>query len=1047
MSLIPEFDTHKGIIPWFARNSVAANLMMIIIIGIGIGSALSIQRTVQPEFELNIVSITVPYPGATPDEVEKGVVLKIEEALKDIESIESVESTSDESVASLIIEIFDGYDTLAVMDEIKSAVDGIISFPEQAERPIVKRVDFNNHALNIQLYGNLDERGLKNLAEEVKQELMLDDSIAYVQINGAREFEISIEIPEHTLLQYGLSLSEVAEAIRRSSLDLPGGSIKTSNGDIMLRTRGQARHQHEFERLVLITHPDGTRLTLGDIATIRDGFVEQDGFSFFDSEASIGLQVFAVGKQDLITVANAAKNYVAQKRGALPDGVSIDTWADITFYLQGRMDMMLKNLGMGALLVFIVLGLFLNVKLAFWVMVGLPICFLGTFAIMPLIGISLNMLSLFGFILVLGIVVDDAIIIGESAYAEAENKGHSIDTVITGALRVATPATFGVLTTIMAFSPTLFTDGAFAPFPESVGWVVILCLCFSLIESKWILPAHLAHSKPGTSGFWLQLDRIPRYSNRVLTNFVDNYYRPFIHKAIAKRYVTGAIFLALLIVTAGLIMGGIVRFVMIPEVPSDFIKANLEMTEGTPETQTRLAFEQMDKALREVDADYQSQHAASDNKRLISHIMAFGSSGRMVSFMVELTKNEQRDIDGAEVARRWRQQIGDIPGAKIMSVSSADQSSGPAISFKLSSNSDSQLEAAAKDLEGVLSHYKGVFDIRNGASAIQDEIVLEIKPSAEILGINSASLGRQLRDTFYGAEAQRIQRGNDEVKVMVRYPREEREAVSDLQNMYIRSADQAYIPLSSVADIKFEPGFSQRKRIDGERSINVTAQVDKEFTSPSSVTSDVMANVIKAHFGSRYPGVKVQFSGESEEMGTLMTSLAIGFVVALFGIYALLAIPLRSYLQPFIIMGVIPFGIIGAVVGHIVLDISFSMMSFFGVIALSGVVVNDSLIMVDFINSALARGERLLDAVVNSGCMRFRAILLTSLTTFFGLLPMLMEDSVQAQFVIPMAVSLGFGIIFATVITLILIPCMYMALEDMRGLAGSKSRRELAADF
>ena len=1047
MSLIPEFDTHKGIIPWFARNSVAANLLMIIIIGIGIGSALSIQRTVQPEFELNIVSITVPYPGATPDEVEKGVVLKIEEALKDIESIESVESTSDESVASLIIEIFDGYDTLAVMDEIKSAVDGIISFPEQAERPIVKRVDFNNHALNIQLYGNLDERGLKNLAEEVKQELMLDDSIAYVQINGAREFEISIEIPEHTLLQYGLSLSEVAEAIRRSSLDLPGGSIKTSNGDIMLRTRGQARHQHEFERLVLITHPDGTRLTLGDIATIRDGFVEQDGFSFFDSEASIGLQVFAVGNQDLITVANAAKNYVAQKRGALPDGVSIDTWADITFYLQGRMDMMLKNLGMGALLVFIVLGLFLNVKLAFWVMVGLPICFLGTFAIMPLIGISLNMLSLFGFILVLGIVVDDAIIIGESAYAEAENKGHSIDTVITGALRVATPATFGVLTTIMAFSPTLFTDGAFAPFPESVGWVVILCLCFSLIESKWILPAHLAHSKPGTSGFWLQLDRIPRYSNRVLTNFVDNYYRPFIHKAIAKRYVTGAIFLALLIVTAGLIMGGIVRFVMIPEVPSDFIKANLEMTEGTPETQTRLAFEQMDKALREVDADYQSQHAASDNKRLISHVMAFGSSGRMVSFMVELTKNEQRDIDGAEVARRWRQQIGDIPGAKIMSVSSADQSSGPAISFKLSSNSDSQLEAAAKDLEGVLSHYKGVFDIRNGASAIQDEIVLEIKPSAEILGINSASLGRQLRDTFYGAEAQRIQRGNDEVKVMVRYPREEREAVSDLQNMYIRSADQAYIPLSSVADIKFEPGFSQRKRIDGERSINVTAQVDKEFTSPSSVTSDVMANVIKAHFGSRYPGVKVQFSGESEEMGTLMTSLAIGFVVALFGIYALLAIPLRSYLQPFIIMGVIPFGIIGAVVGHIVLDISFSMMSFFGVIALSGVVVNDSLLMVDFINSALARGERLLDAVVNSGCMRFRAILLTSLTTFFGLLPMLMEDSVQAQFVIPMAVSLGFGIIFATVITLILIPCMYMALEDMRGLAGSKSRRELAADF
>lgn len=1047
MSLEPEYNTYKGTIPWFARNSVAANLMMIIIIGIGLGSALNIQRTVQPEFEVNLVRITVPYPGATPDEVEKGVVLKIEEVLKDIESIESIESTADESVANLSIEIFEGYDTLAVMDEIKSAVDGIVSFPEQAERPIINRVDFNNHAVNIQLYGNMDERGLKSLAEQVKQELMLDDNIAYVQINGARDFEISIEIPEHTLLQYGLSLSEVADAIRRASLDSPGGAIKTSNGDIMLRTRGQARHQHEFERLVLITNPDGTRLTLGDIATIRDGFVEQDGFSFFDSEASIGLQVFAVGDQDIITVANAAKDYVSRKRAALPEGISIDSWADITFYLQGRMDMMLKNLGMGALLVFIVLGLFLNVKLAFWVMVGLPICFLGTFAIMPMIGISLNMLSLFGFILVLGIVVDDAIIIGESAYAEAEKKGHSIETVITGALRVATPATFGVLTTIMAFSPTLFTEGAFSPFPEAVGWVVILCLCFSLVESKWILPAHLAHSKPGTSGIWLKLDRIPRYSNKVLNNFVDTYYRPFIHLAIAKRYVTGATFLALLIVTTGLIMGGIVRFVMIPEVPSDFIRASVEMTEGTPETQTRLAYEQMDKALREVDSEYQSQHPASANKRLISHVMAFGSSGRMVTFMVELTKNEQRDIDGSEVARRWRKQIGEIPGAKVMSVSSADQSSGPAISFKLSSNSDSQLEAAAKDLEATLSHYKGVFDIRNGASAIQDEIVLEIKPSAEILGISSASLGRQLRDTFYGAEAQRIQRGNDEVKVMVRYPRAEREAVSDLQNMYIRSGDLANVPLSSVADIKIEPGYSQRKRIDGERSINVSAQVDKEFTSPSTVTSDIMKNVVKAHFASSYPAVKVQFSGESEEMGTLMTSLTIGFVVALFGIYALLAVPLRSYLQPFIIMGVIPFGIIGAVVGHIILDLSFSMMSFFGVIALSGVVVNDSLIMVDFINSALARGERLLDAVVDSGCMRFRAILLTSLTTFFGLLPMLMEDSVQAQFVIPMAVSLGFGIIFATVITLILIPCLYMVLEDIHQLAGSKSRRELAEEL
>ncbi|MFQ3201227.1 MAG: multidrug efflux pump subunit AcrB [Zhongshania sp.] len=1039
MNPLPEFDTNKGIIPWFARNSVAANLLMFVIIAIGLGTAFNIQRTIQPDFEINVIRIAVAYPGATPDEVENGVVLKIEEALKDIESIESIQSTADESFATLTAEVYEDYDTNAVMDEIKSAIDGIVSFPEQAERPTVNRVEFNNHALNVQIYGNLDERGLKELAEQVKQELTLDEDIAFVQINGARDFEISIEVTEHTLLQYGLTLNEVAEAVRRSSLDLPGGSIKTANGDILLRTRGQARSQYEFERVVLISNPDGTRVTIGDIATIKDGFVEKDGFSFFDGQNSIGLQVLAVGKQDLIKVSDAAKRYVAEKRNSLPEGVSITTWADITFYLEDRMTMMMMNLGMGALLVFIVLSMFLNIKLAFWVMIGLPMCFLGTLAMMPIVGVSLNMLSLFGFILVLGIVVDDAIIIGESAYAETESKGHSIDSVITGALRVATPATFGVLTTIMAFSPTLFTEGAFSPFPEAVGWVVLLCLTFSLVESKLILPAHLAHSRPATRGIWLKIDGIPRYFNGKLSYFVGHHYRPFIHKAIANRYLTGSIFSAMLIITVGIIAGGIVRFIMIPDVPSDFIKANLEMVEGTPEAQTRQAFDYIDRALRKVDADYKSAQENLSNKHLISHVEAFGTSGRTLTFMVELTKNDQRDIDGGEIARRWRSEIGNIPGAKILSVSSADQTSGPSISLKLSSNSNTELDAAAKEIEEALSHYKGVFDIRNGASAIQDEIVLDIKSSAEVLGISSASLGRQLRNAFYGAEAQRVQRGNDEVKVMVRYPRQERQAISDLQNMYIRSADSAYIPLSSVADMNFEPGFSQRKRIDGERSITVTAQVDKDFTSPDTVTASVMKALVNETFPDKYPSVIVRLSGESEESGVLMKSLAVGFVLALFGIYALLAIPLRSYLQPLIIMGVIPFGIIGAVFGHVVLDMSFSMMSFFGVIALSGVVVNDSLIMVDFINSAIARGESLLDAVVDSGCLRFRAILLTSLTTFFGLLPMLLESSLQAQFVIPMAVSLGFGIIFATVITLILIPCLYIVLEDLKRLASAPS--------
>jgi multidrug efflux pump subunit AcrB len=1042
MNSLPPLDTHKGIIAWFARNSVAANLLMFIIIGIGIGSALNVRRTIQPDFELNIIQITVPYPGATPVEVENGVVLKVEEAIKDIEAIERLESTSNESVASITAHIFEGYDVLAVMDEVKSSVDAIISFPEQAERPIVKRLEHQSHALNVQLYGDLDERSMKELAEQIKQELMLDENISSIKINGARDFEISIEIPEHVLLQYQLTLSEVAEAIRRSSLDLPGGSIKTSNGEIMLRTRGQARGQYEFEQVVLISYPDGTRLTLADIATIRDGFVEQDGFAFFDNKNSVGLQISAVGEQDIIKVANAAKEYVAAKRASLPEGVNLDTWADTTFYLEGRMDMMMKNLAMGALLVFIVLGLFLNLKLAFWVMIGLPICFLGTFAMIPVVGISLNMLSTFGFILVLGIVVDDAIIIGESASTEAEKQGHSVESVITGAMRVATPATFGVLTTIVAFSPTLFTTGVFSPFPEAVGWVVILCLIFSLIESKWILPAHLAHSKPGTSAIWQKLDRIPRYTNSVLDNFVERHYRPFLHRAIAKRYITGSIFVAMLIVVGGIAAGGIIRFVIIPELPGDFVQASLEMTEGTPDAQTRAAFDQMDQALRRVDLEYSNAHPGADNKRLFTHTLGFGYDSRFATFMVELTKNEQRDIDGNEISRRWREQIGDIPGAKVLSISNADQNAGPAISFKLSGKSDSQLNAVAKEIANSLSHFKGIYDVRNGANAEKDEIVLEIKHSAEVLGISSASMGRQLRDAFYGAEAQRVQRGNDEVKVMVRYPRAERENVSDLQNMYIRTNDQAYIPLSSVANLKIEPGFTQLKRIDGERSISVTAQADKNVAQPGEVSSAVMAKILAPEFRARYPDVHIKLSGQSEESSSLVADMAVGFVLALFGIYALLAVPLRSYMQPIIIMGVIPFGIIGAVIGHIVLDLSFSMMSFFGVIALSGVVVNDSLIMVDFINSAIARGEKLMDAVIDSGCLRFRAILLTSLTTFFGLLPMLLETSSQAQFVIPMAVSLGFGIIFATVITLILIPCMYIVLNDIHGFLGMNSDKD-----
>jgi multidrug efflux pump subunit AcrB len=1028
-----EKKIHKGIIAWFALNPVAANLLMIFIFLVGGTSAMNIQRTVNPKIETNIITINMAYPGAAPEEIEQGIILKIEESLKDIESITKVESTANESAGSLTITVHEDFDVLAVMDEVKSAVDSVSSFPEQSEKAVIKQLRLRDHAINVQVYGNMDEAGLKAFAEEVKTELLQDPDISYAEIFGSRNYEIAIEVTEMTLRKYKLTLDQVAQAIRQSSVDLPGGSVKTENGEIMLRTKGQAYQQHDFEKVVLISYPDGTRLTLGDIATIDDGFVETQGFAMFDGKFSMSITVYTVGDQDAITVSRAGKKYVAQKQKELPPGVYIDYWADITYYLEGRLDMMLKNLALGALLVFLVLAFFLEIKLAFWVMAGLPVCFLGTFILMPLeaIDTSLNMISLFGFILILGIVVDDAIIIGESAYSATEEKGHSVDNVIEGTKRVATPATFGVLTTIVAFMPTLFTEGVFSTFPEALGWVVIFCLIFSLIESKWILPAHLAHSKPSTDGILGAINKIPAKNNQLLNRFVQAYYLPFLMKCVRQRYITFAIFIAMLILVAGLVAGGVVRYVLVPSIPGDFLKTDLEMVEGTPDWQTLEAHEHIINSLYELDARYKTD--TGNETGLVSHIFSWGYDGRFSSSMMELTKSEDRSLSSNEISEEWRELVGDIPGAKVLAISNMEGMGGPAVAFKLIGNNFDQLKAAGAELEQKLATYNGVYDIRNSASAVKDEITLAIKPNAEALGITLADLGTQVRHAFYGAEAQRLQRSTNEIKVMVRYPKSERSAVASLEDMYIRTPQGIEVPFSSVAEIKVAPGYSKTTRINGERAIKISTELDKTISEPSAVVDDIKKNFMP-DLQSRYPGISYKLDGESEESSKLFTSLFTGFALALLGIYALLAVPLKSYLQPLIIMGVIPFGIIGAVVGHIIIDIPFDMMSFFGIIALSGVVVNDSLIMVDFVNRATATGVDKIEAVINSGAIRFRAILITSLTTFFGLLPMLVEDSLQAQQVVPMAASLGFGIIFATVITLLLVPCLYIVLDDLSKL-------------
>lgn len=1023
-------DGKKGLIAWFARNPVAANLLMIFIVVAGFWGVFEVRKESFPRIESDTISVRIPYLGAAPQEVEQGVILSVEEALEGLDGIEKITATASEGMAAFYIDVDDDFDISEVLDEVRMKVDAIPNLPENTEKPNIYQQRFSAEVMLVQVYGDLPEIALKELAKEVRSDLIAMPQISKVDIWGDRDYEISIEVSESRLREYGLTFEQVSRAVQSSSVDLPGGSIKTVNGDILLRTKGQAYQGYEFENIVLVTREDGTRLRLKDVAEVKDGFDDRRRFALFNGQSSVGMEIKGVGEQDAIEIAGLVKEYVDNKKQALPAGANLDYWGDSTEYLQGRMDLMIRNMWQGGLLVFLVLSLFLRLRLAFWVMLGLPVCFLGTFMMMPLVDVSVNMLSLFAFILVLGIVVDDAIIIGESAYSEVEKKGPGINNIVIGAKHVATPATFGVLTTIAAFMPMFMVGGVFGTLMESIAWVVILCLIFSLVESKWILPAHLAHMKVPPKG--VRENAFQRGRNRFsqgFNDFVERRYRPALEKTLHYRYVTLASFIGVLIIVIGMIASGRVKTVFFPSLPGDFIISRVTMIEGTPAQQTIKAMERLESALLEMDKDYQKEFGES----VIKHRFMTLNGDAAGQMWVEAVKGEDREVDGFEIARRWRDKVGAIAGAKRVDINGSIQNGGGSdLAFKLSGKNMEQLQAASGELKRKLSTYEGVFDINDTFSGGKEEIILKLKPQAEAQGLRLTDLARQVRYAFYGVEAQRIQRGDEEVKVMVRYPRAERESIAHLENMYIRTPNGEQIPFSSVAEIHLGTGYSSITRVDGVRGITVSAAVDKAIAEPGKIVKDINENVIP-DLKVKYPGLSSGLEGNSKEEQESQFKLLLGFLLAQLVIYALLAIPLKSYSQPLLIMSVIPFGIIGAVVGHLILGLSVSMLSMFGIIALSGVVVNDSLIMVDFVNRARQQGVPLKVAAVDSGVKRFRAIVLTSLTTFFGLVPILAEKSLQAQIVIPMAVSLAFGILFATVITLFLIPSLYLVLEDIKG--------------
>ena len=1043
---LPGVTEEKGIIAWFAANHVAANLLMMFIIVAGLLSVSSVRKESMPEFELNWVQVRVPYLGAAPAEVEEGVVIRIEEAVQDLEGIKKIRSTASEGMGRVMIEANLDVDINEFLNEVKTRVDAISTFPALTEKPVIEKIEPRGPVVMIAIHGDLDAFARKAIAQEVRDELMQLPAVNRVVYMGDRPYEISIEVSEATLRKYGLTMSEVSQAVRSSSVDLPGGTIKSDGGDILLRTKGQVYTGSEFGQLVLRTFPDGTRLTLDDIATIRDGFVERGGYGRFNGQPTAVLQVVSGGDQNELETAAAVKDYLAAKEKQLPDGVTIDTWIDISKYLQGRLDMMVDNIIMGALLVFVVLSLFLRMKVAFWVIVGLPVCFLGTLWLMPMGSITINMISLFGFIMVLGIVVDDAIIIGESIYTKIRADGKTLDNVIRGAHRVAIPATFGVLTTIAAFLPMMFIGGVVAPFFEAMGFVVIACLFFSLVESKLILPAHLANAHiPDIDEQDLfhpqrriaMSERVPRAFLKVqrhvqhgLHKVIQDVYRPLLLKVVDNAGVTVTIFVAILIITFGLMGSGLTRVIIFPEIEADFIEVNLEMQSGTAPAVRDQAVDRLESTLVQLAEEHRRDNP--DSLPVYQHLGVFASGDTGARLFVEVPMDLNRPYEMSELEEIWRERVGELPGLKELRFRAAGGhiGGGPPLSFRLSGSNYDNLEKAAAELALELATFEGVLDITNSAAAGGDEIKLKIKPEAEALGLTMSSLGRQVRQAFYGEEAQRIQRGKDELKVMVRYPLEERKSIADLENMRIRTPAGDEVPFQSVAEVTYGKGYSYISRLDRERTVTVSADIDPGKVEPQTVIASINREFMPV-LTSRYPGVRSGLEGSSEEEGTFLRELAIAFTAALFLIYALIAIPLRSYSQPLIIMSVIPFGLIGAVIGHIVMDMTISMFSMYGLIALAGVVVNDSLIMIDFVNKARIEGMPMRQAVIESGTARFRAIILTSFTTAAGLMPILFETSTQATYVKPTAVSISFGIVFATVITLFLIPAAYVLQEAL----------------
>ena len=1033
----------KRVLAAFARNTVFANIVLVLIFLAGGIATVSIIRETFPEFSLDMITISVPYPGADPEEVEEGICLKIEEAIEGLAGIKQYTTHSSENGGTAIIEVKVDYDVGDVLERVRTKVNAIYTFPVGAEKPVISELMLRDPVMLLYLSGNMPERRIKEWSQRIKDEIQQLPEISKVEISGAKQYEIGIEVSEERLREYGLTFDLIVDAIRRSNLNLAGGTIQTRAEDLRVRTIGRKYTGEALSHVVVLARPEGGIITLDRVATIIDGFAEDPTTVLINGESSVLLTVYKTKEEDALVISEAVQQFISQKQMQLPVGANIKILYDNTRMLRSRISMLSKNLIIGLILVFLLLWCFLNARLSFWAGMGIPVSIAGAMAILWAIGGTINMVSLFGLILVLGIVVDDAIVVGEAIYFHRKQGKPPIKAVVDGVSEVGMPVIAAVTTSIVTLLPLFFIGGIMGKFISIMPAVVIACLTVSLLECLVLLPAHLSHLPNPESKInnlntlTRKLEIVHHLTSSGMEWFVAHVYTPLLSKALYWRYVSLSIALSILLLTIGLIKGGILKFEVFPEVDGFIVTSTIEFPSGTPLEVTQQAIERIDMALLRVAERSQTRSGIpliEDRIAMIGQTMENmpRSGPHLGSVQAILLDSKRRGIHTKDLMVQWEQELGPMPG--VTSLTFTGFESGPSsapIEVWLQGRDMANILAAADALKDRLRMFEGVYQIRSDFSPGKNEVQLKLKPEARVLGLTVDDLAKQIYAGYYGEEAVRLQRGRNDIRIKVRYTADERRRISDLERIRIRTQNGHEVPFVSVADISFTPGYSTINRTDGRRRVAVYADVDTNKANANEIFSELSSNFFP-QVERQYSGLSVALQGEQKKMRDSFDSLFVGYPLAILGIFIIVATMFRSYAQPFIILFTVPFGIIGATFGHLLLGYNLSIMSMFGIVALTGVVVNDAIVLIERVNENIAEGLSFFDAILSGGARRFRAIFLTSLSTVGGLTPLIMETDFQAKFLIPMAISIAAGIAFATVLTLVLVPSLLAVLSDAR---------------